>query len=608
MKTVRRTASTPTLLVLLFAASVYLAAFVFNPAPRSTNKLIQFSLCIALYFAFRLLFQTFRKNRRSVQTLCGLILLLLSLIEAICGLRQLYGFSLSQHNLFRMTGSFFNPGPYAGFLAVIFSMALYYGLKKAVWIKVLAIGVCVAILLVLPDTWSRASWLAVLAGSALVVWGSGAIKIRLPRRFLTFFVVMLLAGGLTGIYFLKKDSADGRLLIWKINLKTLVQNPLGVGLGHFSGAYGDTQAAYFASGEASETEKLVAGNPEYGFNEFLQIGIESGVAALLLFIGILLKAFYLLKRNGDWGEMGSLAALVVFACFSYPFSLWPFLVVLTYLLAVGGSFAHATTPVAHATASVAHATTPVAHAITPVAHATASVAHAITSVAHATTPVAHAITPVAHATTSVAHATTSVAHATTSVAHAINWMGKARFLAICLIVGVLGFGFYRQYPVYRASKQWNVLRSYYHSKLYDEVIENYEPLYPYLNDRVEFLFEYAQSLSKSGKPAESNAALQRATQISCDPMLYNILGKNYQAMKEYEAAETAFLHAAHLVPNRLYPWYLLTKLYDEMGLPQKASEAAQKVWTTEPKVQSPAIKEMRREVQPYLLPVLQRKQ
>jgi hypothetical protein len=52
-------------------------------------------------------------------------------------------------------------------------------------------------------------------------------------------------------------------------------------------------------------------------------------------------------------------------------------------------------------------------------------------------------------------------------------------------------------------------------------------------------------------------------QISCDPMLYNIIGKNYQAMKQYEKAETVLIKATQLVPSRLYPWYLLTKLYAE---------------------------------------------
>lgn len=36
-------------------------------------------------------------------------------VEAVWGLRQLYGFSASGHSRYALTGSFFNPGPYAGY-------------------------------------------------------------------------------------------------------------------------------------------------------------------------------------------------------------------------------------------------------------------------------------------------------------------------------------------------------------------------------------------------------------------------------------------------------------------------------------------------------------
>lgn len=70
---------------------------------------------------------------------------------------------------------------------------------------------------------------------------------------------------------MKKDSADGRALIWKISVETIYKYPIGVGLGNFSGSYGEQQATYFRSGKATEQEILVAGNPEYAFNEFIQI-------------------------------------------------------------------------------------------------------------------------------------------------------------------------------------------------------------------------------------------------------------------------------------------------------------------------------------------------
>jgi len=79
-------------------------------------------------------------------------------------------------------------------------------------------------------------------------------------------------------------------------------------------------------------------------------------------------------------------------------------------------------------------------------------------------------------------------------------------------------------------------------------------------------------------------------------MLYNIIGKNYQALKEYDRAEICFIKATNITPNRLYPFYLLTKLYHEMGLQNKVNEMASIVETKEPKVHSSAVEEMREEV------------
>jgi tetratricopeptide (TPR) repeat protein len=76
-------------------------------------------------------------------------------------------------------------------------------------------------------------------------------------------------------------------------------------------------------------------------------------------------------------------------------------------------------------------------------------------------------------------------------------------------------------------------------------------------------------------------------------MLYNVMGRNCQALKQYVEAEQCLLKAANIVPSRIYPWYLLANLYVEMGETAKAQETARIVLTKEPKVQSTAVREMR---------------
>ncbi|MDR1121494.1 MAG: O-antigen ligase family protein [Dysgonamonadaceae bacterium] len=536
--------------VLLFAGSVYLSALVFNDAAQNTTKLTILALLVVLYFSLHL------SKGLWIMSAMTIALILTGLVEAIWGLRQLYGFIPSQHGLFKLTGSFFNPGPYAGYLAVVLPLALHWGIQPArntllhTSLKWFGIITCLFILLVLPAAMSRASWLAVIGGSLVVIFGRYAglfksvqfkfIKTKLARpvkRLIVPGLILLVLAAFTGMYYLKKDSADGRALIWKTSLQTIAKHPFGVGLGNFSGAYGEMQAAYFASGQASETEQLVAGSSEYGFNEYLQIAVESGIVALLLFAGIIVLSVRIKVKAKDWGTLGSLVALLIFACFSYPFSILPFLIVLAFLLSTGQWHTDDINP-------------------------------------------------------------SNRRHLRTII------------LAVCCLLITVG-GLWKQYPMYQAYKQWKNLQIYYQADLFEDTVEVYGSLYPYLNDQVQFLFEYAQCLSKTGlndqqrikDPArcdslliKSNAVLQRAMQISCDPMLYNIMGKNYQSMKRYEEAETVLLKSTQLVPNRLYPWYLLTKLYDEMGLEDKVRETADIVCSKEPKVQSPAVKEMREEV------------
>jgi tetratricopeptide (TPR) repeat protein len=158
------------------------------------------------------------------------------------------------------------------------------------------------------------------------------------------------------------------------------------------------------------------------------------------------------------------------------------------------------------------------------------------------------------------------------------------------------FCLYKVYPSYGAYKKWNGDRFLYTAGLYADVVKSHEELYPLLNDQLHFLFEYAQSLSKTEQYAASNDVLKRAMRISCDPMLYNIMGKNHQAMKEYQTAEACFMKASHIVPHRIYPYYLLALLYHETGLQDRVNEMAEIVQTKEPKVQSTAVREMRQEV------------
>ena len=74
------------------------------------------------------------------------------------------------------------------------------------------------------------------------------------------------------IYYYKKDSADGRLLIWRVSIDMIADAPLvGHGIGTFENKYMYYQAQYFESHPYSKYEKFTD-NIVYPYNEFLRIG------------------------------------------------------------------------------------------------------------------------------------------------------------------------------------------------------------------------------------------------------------------------------------------------------------------------------------------------
>lgn len=481
-----------------------------------------FILFIGVYFAIRLLVSTEESGR----SIIFFFLCLTGITESVWGLAQLYGFLPSYHTLYRFTGSLFNPGPYCGFLAVIFPLALHSGLHKPSQplLHYAGIACTIGIVILLPAGMSRSAWLAALVGCGIVLWQRDSFSITIRQFFrnrkryivpVALLCLLLLCGSGIGMYALKKDSADGRLLMWKVSVVALRESPwTGQGPGTFSGAYGKAQARYFSDKPRSSQEKYVAGCPEYGFNEYLQITTELGFIGLALFAGIFLSAIRQAYKQHQPGVAGSLASFAVFAFFSYPFSVLP----LSLLFVI---FTALCSPPADESRK------------------------------------------------------------------ALLWRSAILlFAGICLYAG---HGLSEQATHLRA---WKEEKRYFDMEIYKGTAEGYRQLYPSLKEFAPFLFEYGQCLAKTGQYQESIIILSEGARRSADPMFYNIIGRNEQALGNYEAAEAAFLRAYRMVPNRLYPLYLLAELYISTGEYGKAAETIRQALAQKPKIMSPAIEEM----------------
>lgn len=534
-------------LVLLLAAIVALTYnWQLNPEPE---KMLFGGQLVVLWFLLRFILSGWPQLR--LLFVVGIVIT--GLVEAVSGMRQLHGYEGSNHSLFNLTGDFYNPGPYSGYLALVLPVCLwmilkYGGSKKMGWLQTriylyyLAWVTLLAIVVVLPAGMSRTAWIAAAVSCGWVYWvqqigwdktihyikGHRALSILFSILILT-----LVAGASAGIYVLKKDSANGRLLLWKVTGQAIMEQPwTGTGLGGFPAAYAEKQAEYFASGKASETEMLVAGCPEYGFNEFLQIGLELGVVGLMVFVLLLGYSLFRGVKSGQAGAAGGILALMVFSLASYPLQLPEFWVALIVLMGI-------------CCASKGINTSP-----------------------------------------------------------ANSREGK-KILPIAVIGGLVvcsGAIFGQQKKYYEGYKQWHTLKMLHNSKAYEAAGEGYEKLVPLMKHKPELLFETAQCLNRTERYVEANKLLYRAMELSGDPMIRYVAAKNEQSQGNYEKAEKLLLHAIDMLPERIYPYYLLTKLYTEPIFFQedKLFHAADAVLKKEPKVQSTAIKEMRMDVEKML--------
>lgn len=513
-----------------------------NLAP--TNLLAVIQLAIA-WFILRICFSLFSPLTQYT----AYFILFIGLIQAIWGLGQLYNYFPAGHALFKTTGSFFNPGPYGGFLALMFPLTLHYWIyfkhknKPFAYIFMFIGVVC---MLVFPATLSRTAWIAAIAGCGLVLIFDTRIIVKLQvfrkqhqKRFTLYFIILsiIIIGTLYGVYTLKKDSANGRLFMWKITTLAIKDKPIsGVGLGGFPSSYAKAQMDYFKSNKASDTERLVAGSPEYAFNEYLRIFLEQGIFGGILFLLLTITIIRSGIKNKKTGATGSFLALSVFAFASYPFYLWEFLIMWVLLGTISVSKTRK---------------------------------------------------------------------------HSFSLLNKSntnrkKYISAFLLLGVLITGSLictkYQYAYYQVNKEWKKMRSLYTMKAYESIVDDYKRLYQKLNYNPKFVFEYAVALNATEQRKRADTVLSRGLQISCDPMFYNVKGRNHHEMGEFNRAETAYINSTHLLPERIYPYYLLTKLYADSAnyQPRKMYQAAIAVLEKEPKVHSMAINEMREEVRKIL--------
>ena len=170
-------------------------------------------------------------------------------------------------------------------------------------------------------SYSRAGIVSVTILSCLYLYERLEWKKVLKYLLLASLVLLLF-----GCYWMKKDSADGRLLIWKCCINMVKDAPwTGHGIGSFEAHYMDYQADYFKQHEQSRYSML-ADNVKQPFNEYLKILLNFGIVGILVLFLLIGAIVYCYKKNSNTEKkigFYSLISIGTFSLFSYPFT-YPF--------------------------------------------------------------------------------------------------------------------------------------------------------------------------------------------------------------------------------------------------------------------------------------------
>jgi len=501
---------------------------------------------IPLLFTYGIVSLLFSLSRKITTYVILIGIVAVCIEESYIGILQLTGYRLSNHSLYAVTGSFLNPGMYGGALSVCESilMAFYLGnrnrKKERIFEKIfltLVFFTAALVICVLPSSQSRSSWFALCGSLLLLAFGSEDIRVKIKSINKKYYVCFITIAALfiSGAYLFKKPSADGRLFMDKMSIKTMCENGIhGAGLKRFGAAYAETQSHYFKKQiddygnddldwtAISPKERIMADCPNNSFNEYLSIGVEAGPIAMFFFIITLVAAiFFSYKRRTIWCY--GLLNFALLCLFSYPLHIIALQIMFTILLAAciwDGN--------------------------------------------------------------------------TTKRSKIVGIASSVLVLLVALTIYVSNRSdLIRQK---HAESEWKRVDGWHKMGYYDYVIMAGDTLLPYLKNDFHFLFAYGQSLNKMGYYDKSDSILKMGTELSGDPMFWNVMGNNSLAKGDYLEAEKRYKHAFYIVPNRMYPLYLLAKLYNTEKDTLKFLKMAGSVETFIPKVESGQIDLLRMEI------------
>ena len=478
-------------------------------------------------------------------------ILFITCIESFIGLLQNYNLDFTGLAYFyKIVGTYTTPTLFAACItnALPIGLALYY-LNKNERIKNIILFTIGLILLAVLFSGIRAAWLAALVGIGLffLLKDLNIRKQWLSKKHIKIFtlisslvLIMLL---MVMLYYIRPASANARLLIWRISLNMVKDHPItGIGLGNFAVKYMNYQAAFFKTPTNIDKWVYVAGNVNHAHNEFLQILVETGIIGLLLFLGFLFftyKDSYRLISSNKLNNEDRLFLIGTISAISsiLVLSFFGFFLYFPYLTIFFIAYLAITVSILR------------------------KYQKGIIEF-----------------------------HLTRSVHLTFLFIVTALFLQIAP----------KMYEEYKARKIWQqafMLALYKQPEL---AIKKYNQIYDSLKNNGEFLFMFGATYVSIDSCQKGIELLERSKLNYNNPKIYIALGTGYEKLGKIKLAIKNYKIAGYMMPHQLYPHYLLAKLFHKIKDNNNAIAEAQVVINKPIKIDSPAARQIKAEMQTLL--------
>ena len=228
-------------------------------------------------------------------------LLVIGLIHVFCVFAQWMGFMEPESSLYPVTGACDNPNVTAMYLAGCVPLIVHRlrcSDRKVAYVVFLVLALFAVVLLR-----CRTAYIGLAVEAAVFfLFSSKDSRIKgfhlqretncnpkihssIGKVFLAVVALLVVSVAAVRMYQMKRDSADGRLLVWKVSASMIAEHPMGCGYGLFPKHYNLQQAEYFHEEHGTETERRNASFVYMAYNDFLEHGVEGGVIGMLFLAG-----------------------------------------------------------------------------------------------------------------------------------------------------------------------------------------------------------------------------------------------------------------------------------------------------------------------------------